>query len=830
MSDIRFGIRLLFRSPVFAITSILLLAVGIGANTVMFSVVDALLLRMLPVTHPENLVRLVEVHPNDFLTWTLPYGFCETLADRSVSLSEVICQGETDVAFSDRGTTERVRVHLVSPNFFPSLGVGAQLGRVLTAEDERTGALNAVLGYQFWRRRFAGDPSIVGRSVNLGGHAFTVVGVTPEYFNGLTVETGPDVRVPAAADRALIQLTPEMNPAIRRHMAGEIFGRLRPGKSIERTSREVDGLLQAYVDEMVRRFNPSAVRTAPAANDPYASHLRLESAAQGISTLRTQFTRGLQLSMAGVALLLLMACANLAGLLLARASVRAQEIGVRLAVGATPGRIVRQLLAEGLVLAVAGGAAGLLLAHACLPLVARMQPTMRDRAAVLQPFSISISINWRVLAFAAAVTLVTAVLFALSPALRCARTDVATVLRGGRTVTGGIVARNAIVAAQVALCTLVLVSAALLVETLERMSSMDPGFDRDHVVTFTIDPGLRNYRPEQSRALSKALLEKAAALPGVRGAAIAGVGLMRGTGMKTTAGAAGTHLVATDFLNSSVNNVTPGYFTAIGMQILGGRDFTWFDRPTAKPQPAIVNETFARRFFPGVDPIGRLFGFSGRGGLAGSDHQIIAVVTDAKYRSLREVIPPTIYNPAPDGFTYGFVLHLRTAQSPGAMVAPVRKVLRALDPELPIVEMHTLRQEVDASLWQERLLAWLSAVFGAIAAFLAAIGLYGALDYTVKSRTREMGVRMALGASPGRIVALLACTVALTIAGGLAAGLAVYALTTASLRRVLFDVTPWDPVALTSATVLLVAITAIGAAPAMRRAASINPSAALRAE
>ena len=232
---------------------------------------------------------------------------------------------------------------------------------------------------------------------------------------------------------------------------------------------------------------------------------------------------------------------------------------------------MRQLLAEGLVLALAGGAAGLLLAHACLPLVARMQPTMRDHAAVLQPFSISISIDWRVLAFAAGITLVTAVLFALSPALRCARTDVATVLRGGRTVTGGIVARNAIVAAQVALCTLVLVSAALLVETLQRMSSMDPGFDRDHVVTFTIDPGLRNYRPEQSRALSQALLEKAAALPGVRGAAIAGVGLMRGTGMKTTAGAAGTQLVATDFLNSSVNNVTPGYFVAMGMQILAGQ-------------------------------------------------------------------------------------------------------------------------------------------------------------------------------------------------------------------------------------------------------------------
>jgi predicted permease len=424
----------------------------------------------------------------------------------------------------------------------------------------------------------------------------------------------------------------------------------------------------------------------------------------------------------------------------------------------------------------------------------------------------------------------TTVLFALSPALRGARADVASVLKAGRTTTRRLLPRNLIVMAQVAVCTLILMGAALLVGTLERMRSMNAGFDRDHVVTFTIDAGLRGYKPEQSRTLSKALLEKASGLPGVAAASIASRALMRGTGLKATYGAAGTRIDATEFLNSSNNSVTPGYFETMGMRILGGRDFNWFDRNRIPPRKVIVNQTFARRFFPGRSPIGERFGSPGPGGAAKAENEIMGFVSDAKYRSLREPIPPTVYDLLVDGFDHGFVLHLHTRQSPGAIIAPVQQVLRSLDPELPFLEVRTLREEVEASLWQERLLAALSGAFGGIAALLASIGLYGALDYAVKSRTREIGLRMALGAQPARIVGLLSQETLLLVAGGAVLGLCAYAAAAVWIRRVLYDVRSWEPVAVASVLLLVGLVAAIAAAPAVYRAVRIDPASALRAE
>jgi predicted permease len=820
LRDLRFGVRLLVKSPVFTATAALLLAVGISANTLIFSVVNALLLRPLPVSHPENLVRLIEVHPTGFVTWDLPYNLCDPVAARTATLSEVICQGEADVAFSDGASTERVRVHLVSPNFFSSLDVHAALGRVLTADDERTAAVNAVLSYGFWQRRFQRDASVLGRSIILHGHPFTIVGVTPEEFNGLAVDTSPDVRVPDSVNRSLVEPFSKADPDSR-PLYTQIFGRLRPGVSIERASAEAEGFLD--------QIYPAASRTTPG-KSVFDSHLRLESVSNGVSTLRTQFSRGLEVLMAGVGLLLLMACANVAGLLLARSAVRAQEMGIRLALGASPARIVRQLLTEGLLLALLGGCAGALLIRACLPLLVRALPPIRDRGAVLQPLAVHVGIDLRVLGFALAITLLTTVLFALSPALRGARADVATVLKAGRTTTRRLLPRNLIVMAQVAVCTLILMGAALLVGTLERMRSMNPGFDRDHVVTFTIDPGLRGYKPEPSRALSKALLEKASGLPGVAAASIASRGLMRGTGVKTTFAAAGTHISPSDFLNSSQNSVTPGYLDTMGMRLLAGRDFNWFDRNRTKPRQVIVNQTFARQFLSGRSPIGQRFGGPGPGGDATADNEIIGVVSDAKYRSLREPIPPTVYSPEVDGFDSGFILQVRTGQRPEAMIAPVQQALRSLDPELPFIEVRTLREEVEASLWQERLLAALSSAFGGIAALLASIGLYGALDYAVKSRTREIGVRMALGAQPARIVSLLSRETLVLVAGGSALGLCAYAVAAVWIRRVLYDVRSWEPVAVCSVLLLVGLVAAISAAPAVYRAVRIDPASALRAE
>jgi ABC-type antimicrobial peptide transport system permease subunit len=305
---------------------------------------------------------------------------------------------------------------------------------------------------------------------------------------------------------------------------------------------------------------------------------------------------------------------------------------------------------------------------------------------------------------------------------------------------------------------------------------------------------------------------------------------MRGTGVKTTYAAAGTRISAADFLNSSNNSVTPGYFETMGMRVLAGRDFNWFDRNRTKPRTVIVNQTFARRFFPGRSPIGERFGGPGPGGAATADNEIIGVMSDAKYRSLREPIPPTVYSPVVDGFDEGFILHVRTGQRPEALIAPVQQVLRALDPELPFIEVRTLREEVEASLWQERLLAALSSAFGGIAALLASIGLYGALDYAVKSRTREIGVRMALGAQPTRIVSMLSRETLVLVAGGAILGLCAYALAAVWIRRVLYDVHSWEPLAIVSVLALIGLVAAIAAAPAVYRAVRIDPASALRAE
>jgi predicted permease len=675
------------------------------------------------------------------------------------------------------------------------------------------------LSYDFWQRRFQRDPKILNRKISLHGFPFSVVGVLPREFNGLSTDTSPDIRVPASASGSIVT----------DKLFAQIFGRLRPGVPFERADAEMEPLLRPALDNLLEQMFPTP--GGGSHRQISDSRLGLEPIANGVSALRQQFSRGLAVLMAGVGLLLLMACANVAGLLLARSAVRAQEMSIRLALGARPGRIARQLLTESMALALLGGAAGTLLTYACLPLLIHALPPIRDRAAVVQPLAVHIDINLRVLGFTLAITLVTAVLFGLSPALRSARADLASTLRAGRTTTKRRFARNLVVAAQVALCTLILIGAALLIETLQRMHSMNAGFDRDHIVTFTIDPDIKGYKPEQARILSQKLLEQARSIPSVVAAGNASRGVMRGTGMKTTYEAAGAHISRNDFLNTSTNSITPGYFNAMGMHIVAGRDFTWQEPERKKPPyRAIVNQAFARRFFRGRDPIGQWFGRAGPNGVAAADNEIVGVVSDAKYRSLREPIPPTVYTAVVSGFDSQFILHVRTRQRPEAIIGPVREAVRSLDPELPFIEVRTLRDEVETTLWQERLLAALSTIFGAIAALLASIGLYGALDYAVRSRTREIGVRVALGAQPARIVRLLSRETLLVIASGIVVGVGAYAMAARWIRLVLFEVRPWDPLALGSALSVIVLTAVLAGLLPIWRAIRIDPASALRQE
>jgi predicted permease len=825
--DVRFGLRLLARSPVFALTVSLLLGIGIGANTLIFSVIDSLLLRPLPVKQAEQLVRLIEVHPTGFITWDLPLALYEQLAAHASTLTDVLCQGDLDVAFEDGAAIERIRVNAVSRDFFSALGIQARLGRVLTADDDRAGLMLAVVSYDFWQRRLAASTSIIGRNIRLNGRAFTVVGVLPKGVNGLNVDTSPDIRIPLTAGRLLVQ-TPGIDPDSRLLLRFQIFGRLRPGITLERAETEIEPLLRGpYEDALIRAFPELA--KAPR-KDLFDSRLRLEPAGKGVSSLRAQFSRGLVLLMACVGLLLLMACANVACLLLARSAARSQEIGIRLMLGANPWRVARQLLTESLVLSLSGGAVGVLLTYICKPLLLAALPPIRDRAAVVQPLAVHVDIDLRVLGFAILASLATALLFGLWPAVRGARQDLAGFIRGGRSTTARLSARNILVVAQVAVCVLLLAGASVLVETFHRMRLMNAGFDRDHIVTFTIDPGLKGYKPERARLLSRKLLEKTRSLPGVIAAGIASRGLMRGTGVKATFGVAGEPISRNDFLNSSLNSVTPDYFDAMGMRVVAGRDFTWSDDNQQKPRKVIVNQAFVRRFFPGQSALGRLFGNRGPDGLAAADNQIIGVVSDAKYRSLREEIPPTVYSPVVSGFDSSFILHLRTRGQPASVIAPVREALRSLDAELPFIEVRTLREEVETSLWQERLLAGLCTIFSCFAALLAGIGLYGALDFAVKARTREIGVRVALGADPLRVIQLLSSETLLLVTAGAALGLAVYAASARSIRHVLYGVDPSDHLALASALLFIAAVALGATAPPIWRAARMDPASALRHE
>lgn len=425
----------------------------------------------------------------------------------------------------------------------------------------------------------------------------------------------------------------------------------------------------------------------------------------------------------------------------------------------------------------------------------------------------------------------TALLCGISPAFWGARRGLAGVLHGVRTTTARLPGRNVLLAAQVAVCVLLLAGASLLVRTFEGMRWMNAGFDQEHVVTFTIDPGMKGYKPEQANLLSQKLLAETRALPGVVNAAIAEHGLMRGTGLKATFGAAGTPVTRNDFLNCSMHFVTPGYFDTLGVRLLSGRDFTWSEKEDKeKPRRVLVNLAFVRRFFPTRNALGQRFGARGPDGLAAPQNQIVGIVSDAKYRSLREPAPPTVYRRMTDGFDSSFVLHLRTRGDPAAVIAPVRDTLSRLAPGLPFVEVRTLREEVETSLWQERLLAWLSALFGGFAAVLAGIGLYGALDFGVKARRREIGVRVALGASPLRVVRLLSRDTLLLVAAGSLTGVALYAAAARWIRQALYGVTSSDPMALGSAFLLLAIVALLVIASAVWRAARMNPASALRQE
>lgn len=814
--DIRYTLRLARKSPGFFATLVALLGLGIGLNCAIFTLVDALLLRPLPVVRPNELVRLVQVTAPLGADSFFTYSTYRELAQRAKSFSAVFAYYDDILALHDSSGARNSRCQIVSGSFFTALGVRPLYGRALIPADELHASemLPAVLSYASWTQVYARDPAAIGKRLTLQNRVFTVVGVMPREFHGVQLETAPDVFIPLIGAEGLFD-NPELNSY--RKLGYTLVARLRPGVSVPTAQAEAESIFHAALND--------EFHGAEEASYWATGQFQLQPIANGVSLLRPKFSSALLLLVGGGALLLLIVCANIGGLLLARTAARRGEIAVRLAIGATRTHLVRQWLTETLLLSLAGGILGVGAACAAIPLLVRALPPVRDLSATLVTLSLDLKPDVPLLAFAFLLCLASALLAGLPSAVQTVRRDLHAALKAVRT-TSRQPLRWMLVSLQVALCTLLLSVAGLLVSTFRHLRALDPGFDRDHIVTFSLDPGMLSYTPQQSRSLRWRLEAAIHELPGVAAVGDASRGLMRGTGIKTTFTATGQIAPAGEFLNTSLNRVSPEYFDAMGIRFLAGRNFHQ-DEPPTKPQPIIVNEAFVRRLCPHGDPLGRTFGQAWKQP-AGASHQIIGIVSDAKYRSLREAMLPIAYYPWTPNDQGSFILHVRTHNDPAAIIDPVRRVLHSLDPRLPFDEIHTLAEEVDASLWPERTLAWLSITFSVAAAALAALGVFGALAYAIAQMKREIGIRVALGASPVAVIRLLLAKPAMFAGLGVAAGIAAMLLLAPALSGLLYGVPATDPLALMIAAGAVLGLALFATLAAARAALVLNPASVLR--
>ena len=809
---------MLAKSPGFTLIAVALLAVGVGANALIFSASDAVLWRPLPVRHPEELVRMVQRIPRIGTSSSFHYSFYQALREHSTSLSAVFGEAPIDVAMNQPAPAEQVRVHMATPEFFEVLGVPALFGRTFTEDDAKghPGTPPAVLSYGFWRRRFNSDPAAVGRTLVLHGHPFVIVGVMPRGFNGTSVDTAPDLRVPLDTFQ---MLWTDAEPFSIEAATLDLGGRLKSGVLRAQAHAEILAIWRAAVEPY------STSQFSRGVFDQLQTAMDLDPLERGISVLRERYAGALKLLVMSVGLLLLMVCANLTGLLLTRLAGRREEIAVRLALGATRGRLVRQMLTESGLLTGLGAAGGALLAFVLTGSLERVLPPLRDVATRRLALSVDLGPGWRVLWFVLAIVALTALLSGFALALAVLRTRVDSALRSARS-SGGWRGRQALVVFQIALCILLLTGAGLLLRTFDQLQNLDAGFDRDHVVTFTADPPLSGYTAPQEQALLSALTARVREIPSVVTVALATRGVMRGRGIGMTVAPAGQRPSTADFLNTNLNIVSPGYFDTMGIRVVAGRDFTRADDPKAKPGKVVVNQAFVRRFFPNIDPLGQGFGAGPPQRVVNRMFEIIGIVSDAKYRSMREPMMPAVYQVSHE---FGsFVLHVRTSGRPESIIQSVRQALAALDAAVPFVEISTLAEEVDASTAVERLTAALASIFGTIAALLTAVGLYGLLAYVVAQMRREIGLRMALGAQTLDIGIWVGKQALAMVVGGIVLGLGAAAAAAQWMRSLLYGVAPSDPISLAAAAVFVALVAAVAMAIPVARATHIEPAAALR--
>ncbi len=833
MAGLTYAFRTLFRTPFVTAIAILSLALGIGANAAIFSCFNQMLLESLPVPRPGELVNLSAPGPKPGSTSCNQSGDCEAVFSyamfRDLQKVQTVFTGIaahrlTDVNLSFEGQTLHAEGMLVSGNYFQVLAVQPALGRLFDSKDDRLvgEAPVVVLSFDYWTSRFGADQGVLNKTLIVNGQTLTIVGVAPRGFDGTTAGSKPQVFVPITMRGALGQGWRQW--ANRTNYWTYLFARLRPGVTIDGARASLDTQYRAIIGDVEAPLQ-KGLSDATLAKFR-AKPIGVEPGGTGQSQLHSEARTPLYLLLCVTGFVLLIACANIANLLLARSAARAGEMAVRLSIGASRWRLIRQLLTESLVLAALGGIAGLFVAHWTLALILSLIP---PQAAQAMAFALSP----RALLFAAVLTIGTGLLFGLFPALHSTRPDLVSTLKGQAGQPSGARGaarfRLALATTQIALSMLLLAASGFFVKSLVNVSRVDLGIKIDNVITFGVSPALNGYTADRTLVLFQRLEERLHALPGVTATTVALVPLLAGNNWGNDVAVQGFAAGPDTDSTSRFNEVGPGYFSTLGVPMMSGREFTDADAKGAT-KVVIVNEAFARKFGLGRDAVGKMMGYNG-GYTSKLDTVIVGVAQDSKYSEVKKQVPPVFFRPYRQDTGLGAAyFYVRAAGDPAHVASAITAAVKELDPNLPIVELKTLPQQVRENTFLDRMMTTLSALFAGLATLLAAVGLYGVLAYTVAQRTREIGLRMALGAAPGRVRRMVLRQVAWMTVIGAIVGLAGAIGVGKGAATLLYELTPWDPAVLVISAVLLAAVAlAAGFIPA-RRASLIDPMRALRYE
>ena len=806
--DVSYAVRILRARPVFAVVAVLTLALGIGANTAMFSVMDVMLLRALPVKNPQELVEFVRWDPRGATMANLPYAVFQHFQENTTVLSGILAfMRDTRVLRAGAGS-ERFMVHEVSGGFFSTLGVSPLLGRTIAPSDVLPNAERqvAVLSYPFWSRRFGRDPSVVGATVRVNGLPCTVIGVMPAGFFGVDRSQLPDMWVPLPLDTDEVW----------------VLGRLKPGVSIPQARAQLEPLFQHALESLRDEMKDWP---APDREAVLAEKLLVNRATMGTMGLRWQYWQGssmLKILLGMTALVLLIACVNLANLLMARSAARAQEIGIRMAIGAGRRRILRQLLTENLVLALLGGVVGLLVAAGGHRLLVTFLAGNLERVAL------DFRLDVRVLGFSLVMSILTGLLSGVLPAWRAAGEGFLPAVHGTLQLRGAtrLPFARKLLAVQVALSLILLVGAGLFVRSLRNLATTDLGLARQNLVLMRVDPSLSK-AIQDKREFWIQLTQRLAALPGVRSVSLAGDAVFGNGGWNTTIWTRQTD-GSEHYAQVADNPVGPGFFETVEIPLLAGREFGWQDQGKSPPV-AVVNRAFARRFFAGQNPIGKRFGRAGPG--SSSQIEIVGLIGDAKYGDLREEPQPMFYTPLFQQLgERPYHVHVRTVGDSAAVIVAIRREIQAMDQDISIDHVRTIKEVIHDLLQHDRMFAFLASAFGLLALLLTSIGIYGVVAYQVTRRTGEIGIRMALGAQRADVLWMVMRETLLVLAAGAALGLPAAVAAAQVLRSLLFGLAPSDPTTILWAVATLAAAGALAGFLPARRAASLSPMDALRHE